>query len=282
MSPRNHGLVRCDSFNTTCTHFSCADHRLPATRLHLLANFKDMNLVRFLLMAIYICALLMVVGTGLLVSAWDFVTIHLCWVAVLMCLSFYVCNKILVYTYLLERVHQLRDTRRSKDFIWYIGILVIFGGFGTIAVFAFLKPVDESSKVDGRCRIGLHNKSTILLIGYDAAINTALTAVFLVQAYQWICDLPFRSQLRSMVSFVSNAFRKMRTTDSAEVYKTEVLKVMMSKSLFGAIIIVLPTLANLIILLYMNGHEQGWLCFTTCVLDGMSSPTYSNHTISEV
>ena len=50
------------------------------------------------------------------------------------------------------------------------------------------------------------------------------------------------------------------------------LMFMMIKGTMGALAIIMPTVANLAILFKLNGHEQGWLCFTVCTIDGMSFP----------
>ncbi len=220
-------------------------------------------------MAIYIGALSMHVSTGILMSGWDFVSPHLCWVAITMCLSFYIANKILVYTFLVERVHQLRELRRYKDPVWLIAALLIIGGFGTIAVFAFINPIDEISNIDGKCLIGLHSRSTLLLLGYDVVINLTLTALFLAQSYEWMRNLPMKGKLRVLGYFIPNAFNRMPPTNSLQAYKAAVLDVMISKSLVGAMVIILPTIANFVILYKSNGHEKGWICFTACTLDGL-------------
>ena len=213
----------------------------------------------------------MLAGTGLSISTWDFTTPFLCRVAIFLCLSFYIGNKSLVYLYLVERIHELRNKRRTKDYVWYIGILIVVGGFTTVATFAYMNVVDAASNVNNRCRIGLHNLETLLLLGYDVTINVSLTVVFTAQSWQWFRYLPLKSQLATLVSSIPNALRKEKLlATSLQEYKAEVLKVIISKSLFGAVAIMLPTVANQVVLYKLNGHEQAWLCFTACTLDGPS------------
>jgi hypothetical protein len=50
------------------------------------------------------------------------------------------------------------------------------------------------------------------------------------------------------------------------------LKILVYKSLAGAVAIMLPTVINLGLLFRWRGQEQGWLCFTLCTLDGNTTP----------
>lgn len=236
----------------------------------MIITINQMNVAKFLVFSIYIGALFMHVAVGALLSGWDFTSPHLCWVAIIVCLSLYITNKILVYTFLLERIHHTRNIPRREDYLWFVAVGTVFAGFGAIVAFAFMNPVDTMSKIDGKCRIGLHNQNTLFLLGYDVAINLGITAIFLVQCYQWVRDLPLKEQLKVLVCFVPNAFNRLHATGSdRREWEVEQCKILLSKSLFGAIAIVISTIANLVILYLLHGHERGWLCFTTCTLDGL-------------
>ena len=126
--------------------------------------------------------------TGLLLSTWDLTTPFLCSIAIIVCLSFYIANKTFIYLYLAQRVHDIRNTCRIKDYMWYIGVFIVIRGFSIVATFAFILRVDEASKTDDRCRIGL------LLVGHDVTINVFFTAIFMAQASRWFRCLPPESK----------------------------------------------------------------------------------------
>lgn len=232
-----------------------------------------MNFIRFLLISIYSTALGMHMSLGVFMSSWDFIGPHLCYTSVILCLAFYIANKALVYIFLIERIHQLREIARRVDFVWSVGVVIILAGFGTIAVFAFLDPVHDLSSIDGKCRIGLRSKATIFLLAYDVGTNIVLTGIFVFQSYKWVEDLPFEAQLKTLTSFIPNALGRLPPTTTVRDFRVQLGHVMMSKSLVGAIAVTIPTLTNLIILYTLGGHERGWLCFTTCTIDGISPST---------
>ena len=67
---------------------------------------------------------------------------------------------------------------RLKDRVWLLGIFIICGGFGTIAIIGYMSPVVELSSLDGRCRIGLPPRVSFPLLCFDVAVNFLLTGVF--------------------------------------------------------------------------------------------------------
>ncbi|KAF1922955.1 uncharacterized protein M421DRAFT_408003 [Didymella exigua CBS 183.55] len=81
-------------------------------------------------------------------------THQLFYVSAMICLVFHIGNKLAIYIFLLERARVARApfVSRLKDRVWLLGIFIICGGFGTIAIIGYTSPVVE---LDGRCRIGL-------------------------------------------------------------------------------------------------------------------------------
>ena len=183
-----------------------------------------------------------------------------------MCLVFYVGDKVISYLFLVERTHQIRGPHcaRYQDPSFLFSVSIVLGGFGVIAVFAFLYPVTSLSQIDGKCRIGLPFKVTLPLLIYDILINLSLTAFFC-----WIGQKYLRGRsLKQTLNIVSAAlpFHHSKKLDTQE----NLLMFMMVKGTIGAGAIIMPTVANLAILFKLNGHEQGWLCFTICTIDGMT------------
>ena len=244
---------------------------LLVTRLKTLeiGNFAQLNSIRCLVLAIYSCTIAFLFSASLMINAWDFTTEGLCRAAIDICLVFYVGGKVFLYLFLVERAHQLVATKmaRHRDWVYIIGILVVLFGFGVLAVFAFIKPVTNLSAIDGKCRIGLPLVITIPLLTYDIIINFILTGIFYLRGARLISIGNFRHILRC----IAMALPFRRVPGLRDPIKA--CEFFMGRSALGAMAIILPTIANLVILFVLNGHENGWLCFTICTIDSkLSSP----------
>ncbi|KAF6241653.1 hypothetical protein HO173_000364 [Letharia columbiana] len=238
-----------------------------ATRVKTLeiGNFKQLNSIRVLVLAIYSCTLAFIFSAGLLINAWDFTTEGRCRAAIDLCLVFYVGSKVCLYLFLVERAHQLVATKlpRLRDAIYLLGIAIVVFGFGVLAVFAFIHPVTSLSHIDGKCRIGLPLVITIPLLSYDIIINFALTFVFVMRGARLVKIRNFQHALHCIA--MALPFRKVPGLRDPVI----ACEFFMGRSGLGASAIILPTIANLVILFALNGHENGWLCFTICTIDSM-------------
>lgn len=112
---------------------------MRARNLHL-SDLKSMNVIRFLVLLIYITAMCLIFGLGVVagVSEPEETT---CQSGIVVCLVFYVGMKILMYLFLVERAHTIRAprARRLHDWVWVSGILVIAVGFGAVGKYWFQK-----------------------------------------------------------------------------------------------------------------------------------------------
>ena len=179
--------------------------------------------------------------------------------------------------------------------MWLVSVGIIVLGFGTIAGVAFAYPFAEIGD-DFKCRIGVPTKVTVPLIMYDILINVALTAVFVVllrpllqfQEQQKVPGIhladgndgtlvkipvpQLRDHLPSTGSDVELATSTSHPTPRIDHHPSvDSLKILVYKSVAGAIAIMLPTVINLGLLFRWRGQEEGWLCFTLCTLDGDST-----------
>ena len=215
-------------------------------------------------MAIYSCTIGFIFSAGLLINAWDFTTEGRCRAAIDICLVFYVGSKVFLYLFLVERAHQLVAIKlpRYRDPLYLLGIAIVVFGFGVLAIFAFMKPVTSLSSIDGKCRIGLPLVITIPLLTYDILINFALTWVFVLRGARLVKIRGPRHALRCIT--LALPFRRVPGGLRDPVVACEFF---MGRSGLGASAIILPTIANLVILFVLNGHENGWLCFTICTVD---------------
>jgi hypothetical protein len=190
-----------------------------------------------------------------------------------------------MYIFLTERAHALRAPfiRRVRDWIWVLSISCIALGFGSISIFAFIYPVVDISKHDGRCRIGLSTKVTIPLLIFDIIITIGLTAVFihlLRPVLRASHDTSNRDHEPSKLTRYLMRLWKTKENSQPVVQGTgpmngaliKAVEQLVWKSVIGAALVLLPTIVNLGLLWHLQGREQGWLCFTICILDGESSP----------
>ena len=207
-------------------------------------------------------------SAGLLINAWDFTTEGRCRAAIDLCLVFYVGGKVLLYLFLVERAHQLVATKlpRLRDSVYCLGIAIVLFGFGVLAVFAFIHPVTNLSQIDGKCRIGLPLVITAPLLCYDILINVALTFIFVMRGARLVKIRGFKHAVRCIG--MALPFRHVDGLRDPVI----ACEFFMGRSGLGASAIILPTIANLVILFVLNGHENGWLCFTICTIDSMFSP----------
>ncbi|KAF2083799.1 hypothetical protein K490DRAFT_10317, partial [Saccharata proteae CBS 121410] len=239
-----------------------------AKRLHLF-KIRSMNPVRSIVVSLYVFGMCFILSAAIIQSGLGLTTHKDCYSAIIICLVFYVGSKVMTYLFLVERAHCIRAPykRRHRDKVWLTGMCVVLGGFGAIAVTAFMWPVAQMS-ADGICRIGLPFKVTAPLLTYDIVINVALTGLFV-----WL--------LKPLLTFSRNSHQKGKTAlfanpknlvgDARTVERQErtsnTLRKLVFKTIVGGTAVMIPTVANLGILFFMKGHEQGWLCLTICSLD---------------
>ena len=218
-------------------------------------------------MVLYLDAACFIFAAGMLINGWDFVSEGLCRTAIDICLVFYVGQKVFVYLFLVERVRLLRTRKipqRRYDWTTYVGFSIVIIGFGVIAIFAFMDPVTSLSKIDGKCRIGLPFIVTLPLLIYDITINFGFALMFTVLALR---ELQNRKQFMDAFKVILNELPGVHF--DVWIRDQEMFaKVFIIKSCMGATSIIIPTVANLAVLFKLNGHEQGWLCFTICTIDG--------------
>lgn len=240
---------------------------------------------------LYILAILFISSTAILESGLDLETHGSCRAAIYLCLLQYVAAKVIMQMFLVERAHAVRayHLRRIDDSLWVVGMLVIGFGFGSIAVVAFIFPMAELSRQDGKCRIGLPLKVTVPLLTYDILINAGLTGVFI-----WLLRPLLRLNIQPTTpakssrpsTYVREAScastdgaasdielaRPMTPPPADAIYtrRLHTIRRLIIKSLIGGVLVLIPTAVNLGVLYRVRGREQGWLCFMACTLDGKS------------
>lgn len=255
---------------------------------------QHIALIRILVFTLYFASIAFVATAAILQSGLDLSTIGSCRAAIYVCLVFYVGSKVLVQLFLVERAHAVRCRlkRRRHDWIWLVSVAIIVLGFGSIAGLAFAEPIADLAVSDKKCRIGVPAKVTVPLIVYDILINVALTGVFVallkpllafgrLRQYPQLRPTTHQTDCRSEagaahkgIHIAANEPDIEQTCSNAHAAHASIessdrtLRILVYKSLVGAVAMLIPTIVNLGLLFRWRGEEQGWLCFTLCTLDG--------------
>ncbi len=238
---------------------------------------RDIDLLRFLVISVYVFGICYTISGMIFQIGVGVSTFARCKAAIQLCLVFYVGNKVFLYIFLAERAHALRAARfrRLHDPVFLVSMFIILAGFGTIAVFAFIRPVHHLSPTDRICRIGLPLEVTLSLLIYDVLMNLGMAALFacLMAPYlqkDWTSYVP-RCVLRS-----AHLLHLMRMSSEAPTpvhdpaQKRGTLEALTRRSMIASVMILIVSVANLTVLFVLGGHQQGWLCFTICTFDGRS------------
>lgn len=246
-----------------------------------------------LVLILYFLSVAYVFSAVLLQSGLMLTTERACRGAVYVCLVFYFLSKGVFLLFLTERAHAVRahQARRYKDWVWITCAVLIVGGFGTILVLSFVWANARISPTDGKCRIGIPRKITIPMLVYDVFVNATLTGIFIWLLRPLMRQSFFRQRVQppkpqppqrcssSFIQDLPKAYTGLATSEplkptrppwtrSPRPQKDWIHKIVY-KSMLGAALGLLPTIANVGFIYHMDGFEQGWVCFLFCTVDGM-------------
>lgn len=169
--------------------------------------------------------------------------------------------------------------RRTHDWIWIAGVTLTLSGFTSIGVVAFMNPIAEISTIDGRCRMGIPRHTTIPLVSFDVGLNGLVTLVFV-----YLLSPLIRSATLSTKAFPASRFTawlgntcsrsKSRTSliqaNQGNQQMVKKIEKLLLKTFLGSMLVMLPTVGNMAALTALGGRELGWLCLTTCSVDGLT------------
>ncbi|KAJ7890457.1 hypothetical protein B0H14DRAFT_2497089 [Mycena olivaceomarginata] len=160
-----------------------------------------------------------------------------CSAGIYLCIVFYASSKLLIYTFLIEKVYVVwaGGEKRFRSPIYIICAITV-GLYAGIIALLFFGRVSQFRAGDKACVIGLTAVASIPLLSYDLYINVFLTALFL-----W-------PLLRSNLS-------------------TPRLRRVAIRTLLSSGVALTTSTVNIVVLTVLKGHELGWVCLAGCGTD---------------
>ncbi|KAG0001903.1 hypothetical protein BGZ79_003966 [Entomortierella chlamydospora] len=203
-------------------------------------KFSSLNYARALVVILNIVSWLFSFSSALLAQTnnGNYVS---CDLSIFFCIFLYAGSKILIYLFLMERVHVVTAigvTRwNSKLFKFNIFLLTPYFGLVVIAVIYRVAKIYD----DETCHIGLEDIVSFPLIAYDSLLSVWLTTLF----------------MRALISSTSQLQGPTRSK----------LREVARKTLIGSILSLFFSTANIASIVYFKGNQRGVLCLTFCTLD---------------
>ncbi|KAG0321758.1 hypothetical protein BGZ99_003692 [Dissophora globulifera] len=203
-------------------------------------KFGTVNYPRALVIGLYIVSWLFSLVAAMLVQTNNYNIIS-CRLSILACILLYALSKVLIYLFLIERVHivtAIGVTRWSCTLFKFnmVMLLPYLGCFILAVIYRVAILAD-----DGQCKIGLLKQAGIPLIAYDILVSSWYTVLF----------------LRALIS----------STSMLQGPTKSKLREVARRTLMGSILALLLSCANISTLVYFNGHERGLICLASCTMD---------------
>ncbi|KAI8360517.1 hypothetical protein B0O80DRAFT_372002, partial [Mortierella sp. GBAus27b] len=203
-------------------------------------KLRSINYARGLVVALYIVSWLFSVMAAMLVQTNNYNNLS-CELSIFTCIALYASSKIIIYLFLIERVHIVTAVGISRwncsMFKFNMLMLVPYLGVGILAVIYRIATVTD----DGMCHIGLFKTASVPFIVYDILISCWLTALFLkaLLSSTSLLQGPTKSKLRNVAR----------------------------RTLLGSFLALVLSCANISTLVYFEGRERGLMCLATCTID---------------
>ena len=241
-------------------------------------NLHDTPFIRWLVIFIYIVGILFISSSTILQYGFGLGTGPYCKSAILLCLTFYLSAKVLMYMFLVERARLmcLPLVKRKHDTLWLVNMAMVVVGFGIVGILAFIYLIANISPVDSQCHIGVRVGVTVALGGYDMLINFWLTGLFIKLAARYIRRL-FPECISRLWKVPSQRLRPQSISlpanpgeddgPSLAVDPRSDLARLARKTLVGSAIMMSSTIVNLAVLVRSDGEEAGWVCLLICTID---------------
>ncbi|KAG2221395.1 hypothetical protein INT45_012646 [Circinella minor] len=166
-----------------------------------------------------------------------------CTLAMLACDVFYASSKIVIYMWLIERVHVVtaKRTTRFKSWQYRFHIMVLIPYIGIFVLMLMFRNIYLLDS--GECVIGLKWVASMPLMCYDFFLNLYLTYLF----------------VKPLLSIGRKAGRE--NWRETRLYK------LTKRTLIASLVCLLVSLANVMSIVISRGHLRGLVCLSCCTLD---------------
>lgn len=223
-----------------------------------------------LLLGLYITVICYIVVSAALVSGQGLYTYELCNAGTWVCLMFYIMAKGWVYAFLVERVHVVRApfVRRSKDKVYLACVVPAMAMYVAISLNSYFWRVTAMHESDGRCHFGITSHASIPILTVNVLTNVFLTGVFFY-LLQPVIKFHGMSSLSAGFTRKNKSKKECSGIQPARIDSAvqRNIRILLWKSIIGAILIELPVAANMIQFLLTGGRELGMMCLTFCMAD---------------
>lgn len=143
-------------------------------------------------------------------------------------------------------------------------MVMVIASFLGVAINAYLKPIIEMQS-DGRCHMGIPGRASIPFMVVDIGVNAVLTAVFFY-LLRPVVKLHGLNTISGV--FARHSARHSNTPQARkETSIQRNIRILLWKSLLGSMLIMLPTIANMVQFYITHGRELALLCLSLCVAD---------------
>ncbi|RUS14689.1 hypothetical protein BC937DRAFT_93477 [Endogone sp. FLAS-F59071] len=179
-----------------------------------------------------------------------------CDISILTCDIFYAGSKIVIYLWLIERVWIVKEvkTNRLDTFLYkfHLFLLTPYVGIFTLMVLYRISYIN----LDEECTIGVQLVASIPLLVYDIVFNSYITVLF----------------LRPLLTVSRNVARQWSHTGLYSLAR---------RSLIAAIVCLVISNANALVVILTRGHERGLICLAFCTFD-VTSNVITVHWVTSV
>ncbi|VDB85304.1 unnamed protein product [Peniophora sp. CBMAI 1063] len=159
-----------------------------------------------------------------------------CEAAIILCIAFYGTSKMLIYLFLIEKVHVVWTPEKPRFQSWvYIICLANVLAYMVPIILMIIGRV-HMFRGDGSCVIGLKHFSSVTMLTYDLWINTFLTGMFLAPI--------IRAKLANPR-----------------------IRLVAVRTLIASLIGLTVSAVNMAVLTALHGKELGWVCLAACSMD---------------
>ncbi|KIK71445.1 hypothetical protein GYMLUDRAFT_79504 [Collybiopsis luxurians FD-317 M1] len=218
----------------------CLSRRISAEQWNW-SSIRDMSWARLCVLLIFFDSWLFLFISGILVYGIGLESKEIvCALGIYLCVLFYATSKLLIYSFLIEKVYlvwspTVSSGRRLKSPL-YLGCMVMIAMYGVVIASMVAGKIHYLRENDGVCIIGLKRFSSLALLAFDLFINIVLTVLFL-----W------------------PVFRANLTNPR--------LKRVAVRTLFASGVALTTSCVNMLVLAMLRGHERGWVCLGSCGAD---------------